>query len=205
MVILKHLYFFLTCLCLCLCTTLLAQDKTLRHEISLGGGVFLERGTNAQHPGISLRTNYGLDIALGKGWSVMPGIGARAQLANLSQLHMAGAENDGLAFADINCQGRYTIGNKTASVVLGLGPVLSLALNQEKYGMSSYPYGPSGKNKFHSWDIGVLPSVSVYLWDHLLVRLDAIIGLKNMLRHYGDASKSSTYMTVIDLSVGYRF
>ena len=58
-----------------------ATWKRLESNFQLGGGLFLESGYLAreENPGAVLRLSYGLDIRLDDQWSVMPGVGLRAQ------------------------------------------------------------------------------------------------------------------------------
>ena len=59
--------------------------KRLENNIMLGGGLFLESGSQSygNNPGAVLRLSYGLDVRLNETWSVMPGAGIRAQLGDI--------------------------------------------------------------------------------------------------------------------------
>lgn len=54
----------------------------------LGGGLFLESEYYAQvqNPGAMLQLSYGLGIQVHNLWSVMPGLGLRAQMGNVAHL-----------------------------------------------------------------------------------------------------------------------
>jgi hypothetical protein len=183
-----------------------AQEAGVRHEIALSGGVFLESGTDAQSPGVALRFRYGVDIPLENGWSVMPGAGVRTQFADIRHVNnqLDGYPNqDYLYYADVFCQIRYQISGINIPVVFGLGPIMSVALTKTKLGIT--PDGPSGLDKYHMLDLGLYPNLSFYLGGHWLVGLEAIVGLRNMRVHHDDNDKSSTFMNMAGISIGYRF
>lgn len=183
-----------------------AQELMVRHEMALSGGIFLESGTAAQSPGVALRLRYGVDIPLGNGWSIMPGAGARTQLADIRHVNnqLDGYPNpDNLYYADMFFQARYQISGISVPLVFGLGPIMSIALTKTKLGIT--PDGPSGLEKYHMLDLGLYPNLSFYLGDHWLLGLEAIIGFRNMRVHHDDNDKSSTFMNMAGISIGYRF
>ena len=83
--------------------------KRLENNIMLGGGLFLESGSQSygNNPGAVLRLSYGLDVRLNETWSVMPGAGIRAQLGDIRHFMCIGGAPDGMAMADVFVVGRY--------------------------------------------------------------------------------------------------
>ena len=73
-----------------------ATWKRLESNFQLGGGLFLESGYLAreENPGAVLRLSYGLDIRLDDQWSVMPGVGLRAQLSQIDHFMAVGNDPD---------------------------------------------------------------------------------------------------------------
>ena len=68
--------------------------KRLENNIMLGGGLFLESGSQSygNNPGAVLRLSYGLDVRLNEKWSVMPGAGLRAQLGDIRHFMWIGGD-----------------------------------------------------------------------------------------------------------------
>jgi len=77
--------------------------KRLENNIMLGGGLFLESGSQSygNNPGAVLRLSYGLDVRLNETWSVMSGAGLRAQLGDIRHFMWIGGDPDGMAMADV--------------------------------------------------------------------------------------------------------
>ena len=86
-----------------------ATWKRLESNFQLGGGLFLESGYLAreENPGAVLRLSYGLDIRLDDQWSVMPGVGLRAQLSQIDHFMAVGNDPDGMSLADVFVTARY--------------------------------------------------------------------------------------------------
>lgn len=84
-------------------------EKRLQNYFQIAGGLFSESGSGANDvfPGAMLRFSYGLDIKLNNDWSIMPGAGIRAQIAEINHLGWVGGDPDMMEMADFYCQARY--------------------------------------------------------------------------------------------------
>lgn len=138
----KKLIFLILFVFVCNCA--FGQKKRLQHNVALGGGIEWE--TAGLKPvggslGGSVNLAYGLDIMLGKDWSVMPGLGLSAYISKSSH------SGEILPFAELFCLGRYRAQISGHNVVLGLGPEFQLMANDGRY----YDYTEG----WHGWHFTV--------------------------------------------------
>lgn len=196
------LFLFIVLLC---SFTAVAQQSKISHEVKLGGGFFLESGTDAQTPGVAARVGYGIDIPFASHISVMAGVGIGSQLANIVYLKADGVSADHFIFADALCQLRYNLQWERHALSLGIGPFLAVGLNQMEYGVEMMGTGYMGKEKYRRLNPCLLPSVSFYLNGHWMIGAEAFVGLSNVRIRYGEASHASTYLHTVALTLGYRF
>ena len=181
--------------------------KRFGNNIQIGSGLFLESGyrVNAKNPGVVIRLSYGLDYRFNEKWSIMPGVGYRLQSGDI-QIY-EGSDCDYLDLADFSIAVRYHLETDADRIVLGLGPALSYLVTPDTYYIDYDPKYPlNGKEKFHRFDVGIQPSVSVLLGKHLQCGLEANIGLLNMRRQYPEYDRTgSTHLHYIALMCGVHF
>ncbi|MBO7480308.1 MAG: outer membrane beta-barrel protein [Bacteroidales bacterium] len=200
----------LTVMSVCLASAQNVQPaKRLESNFQVGAGLFLESGLYAryQNPGAVLRLSYGLDIRLDDRWSVMPGLGIRAQVSDIENLGALGVDLDELAYADAFLTARYHIEANRSHIVLGLGPALSYAIHQDTYYIDADPFGPlNGKVKFNRIDVGLQPSVTFQPRAHFQWGLEANVGLLNSMIQYPEYNRTgSIHLHYIALTCGWHF
>lgn len=153
--------------------------KRLENNIMLGGGLFLESGSQSygNNPGAVLRLSYGLDVRLNEKWSVMPGAGLRAQLGDIRHFMWIGGDPDGMAMADVFVVGRYHFVSDCTRIVVGLGPALSYMVSPDTYYIDADPMDPlNDKEKFKRFDVGLQPSVTFLHGKHFQWGFEGSIG-----------------------------
>lgn len=173
-------------------------------------------------PGHVSRISYGLDIRLGKKWSLMPGAGLRIQTASVLAMFSVGADIDVLAAADAFCALRYHLQAGSCRIIFGLGPDVSF-LSENTYYIDADPGDPrNGLSKFYRFDYGLQPSITFRTGKHWQWGLEANFGLRNMRIPYEyrdyhphwapdntysrDVSvKGSTYLHTVALTCGFHF
>ena len=164
-----------------------ATWKRLESNFQLGGGLFLESGYLAreENPGAVLRLSYGLDIRLDDQWSVMPGVGLRAQLSQIDHFMAVGNDPDGMSLADVFVTARYHFESEGTRMVVGLGPALSIMTSADTYYVDADPSDPlDGKEKFKRYDLGLQPSITFLRGKHFQWGFEGSIGLLNAMRQY---------------------
>ena len=135
----------------------------------------LEREEN---PGAVLRLSYGLDIRLDDQWSVMPGVGLRAQLSQIDHFMAVGNDPDGMSLADVFVTARYHFESDGTRMVVGLGPALSIMTSADTYYVDADPSDPlDGKEKFKRYDLGLQPSITFLRGKHFQWGFEGSIGL----------------------------
>ena len=182
-----------------------APFKRIESNVILGGGLFLETGTDyrieSQNPGLALRLSYGLDIRFNERWSVMPGIGVRSLFGGI--MHgQDGVDNDKLYMGDVFLAGRYRLGLGRRRAVLGLGPAFSYILSPVYYGFSNVSI-----EKYRRFDVGIQPSVTFFSGDNFLWGLEANVGLRDLRLRYPfiNTPFSPTYLHYLAVTCGWRF
>ena len=185
--------------------TLFAQEKRVTNHVRISAGVFVESGDRSQSPGLAASLRYGADFSLSDHFSLMPGLGIRAQKAGLANWGNLGGGYDGLSFGDIVVQLRYRWDN----LIIGLGPSLSFTLTNMQYGIEMTGKADSpllGKPVFAPVDVSIVPSVSTPLGAHWELGVEAVVGLRNMLVNYeGAIGGASTYLNCMSVFLSYRF
>ena len=157
-----------------------AASKRLESNFQLGGGLFLESGYLAreENPGAVLRLSYGLDIRFNDQWSVMPGVGLRAQLSQIDHFMAVGNDPDGMSLADVFVTARYHFESDGTRMVVGLGPALSIMTSADTYYVDADPSDPlDGKEKFKRYDLGLQPSITFLRGKHFQWGFEGSIGL----------------------------
>lgn len=185
---------------------LFAQEKRVTNHVRISAGAFVESGDRSQSPGLVASLRYGADFRLNDHFSLMPGLGIRAQKAGVADWGKLGAVNDGLSFVDLVVQLRYRWDN----LIVGLGPSLSFTLTNMQYGIEMTGRADSpllGKPVFAPVDVGIVPSVSVPFGTRWELGVEAIVGLRNMLVNYEGANigGTSTYLNCMSVFLSYRF
>ena len=182
--------------------------KRLENNIILGGGLFLESGSQSygNNPGAVLRVSYGLDVRLQEKWSIMPGAGLRAQLGDIRHFPSKGGDPDGMAMADVFIVGRYHIASGKSRIVLGLGPALSYMVMPDKYYIDADPSDPlNKKEKFHRFDLGFQPSVTFRHGKHFQWGFEGSIGLLNAMRQYPEYNRQgSIHLHYLAVTCGWH-
>lgn len=182
--------------------------KRLESNLMLGGGLFLESGSNADDPGITLRVSYGLDCRFNDRWSFMPGAGLRAQVGDIRHLGWIGGDFDSMSQVDFFLTLRYHLPSDHGSrMVLGLGPALSYMIAKDTYYIDADPNDPlNGKEKFKHYDLGLQPSLTILRGKHFQWGFEANIGLLNALRPYPEYHRTgSIHLHYLTVSCGWRF
>lgn len=185
---------------------LFAQENRMTHHIRISAGAFVESGDRFQSPGLAASLRYGADFRLNDHFSLMPGLGIRAQKAGLANWGNLGGGYDGLSFGDIVVQLRY----RWEDLIIGLGPGLSFTLTNMQYGIEMTGRADSpllGKPVFAPVDVSIVPSVSTPLGAHWELGVEAVVGLRNMLVNYEGANigGASTYLNCMSVFLAYRF
>ena len=164
-----------------------ATWKRLESNFQLGGGLFLESGYLAreENPGAVLRLSYGLDIRLDDQWSVMPGVGLRAQLSQIDHFMAVGNDPDGMSLADVFVTARY----------------------HDTYYVDADPSDPlDGKEKFKRYDLGLQPSITFLRGKHFQWGFEGSIGLLNAMRQYPEYKRTgSVHMHYLAVTCGWHF
>ena len=182
------------------------SSKPFESVVQLGGGLFLETGTDhrieEQNPGAMLRLSYGLDIRLSKKLSVMPGVGIRAQHGDIMHWRDYGGDCDALVFADVFLSGRYHLDAGRQGVIIGLGPAFSYMVSPVYYDVSN-----AKLEKFSRYDIGIQPSVTFLTSTHFQWGLEANIGLLDLRKRYPfiNTPFGSTYLHYLAVTCGWHF
>ena len=183
--------------------------KKVENNFLIGTGLFGETGNRAQRvfPGAVLRLSYGLDVRVSEPWSVMPGVGIRAQLGEINHFGWVGGDPDGMAMADVFCQVRYHFVTEGTRMVVGLGPQCSYMVCPDTYYIDADPSDPrNGKEKFKKWDIGLQPSIVFLSRGHFQWGIEASVGLRNMLRQYPEYDVTGrVHLHNIMFICGWRF
>ena len=183
--------------------------KRLESNFQLGGGLFLESGYLAreENPGAVLRLSYGLDIRVNDQWSVMPGVGLRAQLSQIDHFMAVGNDPDGMSLADIFVTARYHFDSNGARMVVGLGPALSFMTSADTYYVDADPSDPlNGKEKFKRYDIGLQPSITFLRGKHFQWGFEGSIGLLNAMRQYPEYNRTgSVHLHYLAVTCGWHF
>lgn len=191
----------------------LAQEnqsrKRLENNILLGGGLFLESGSQSQgnNPGAVLRVSYGLDVRLNDNWSIMPGVVLRAQQGDIRHFMWEGGDPDGMAMADCFVVGRYHFESDGSRIVLGLGPALSYIVWPDTYFINANPITPlNGKEKFKRFVVGLQPSMMFLHGKHFQWGIEGGIGLLNAMRQYPEYNRSgSIHLHYLAVTCGWHF
>lgn len=220
------------------------KDKRVESNLMFNSGTFFETGSNYANmnwlrmlsdlrrfsweslflPGHVSRISYGLDIRMNDRWSLMPGLGLRAQTATIIGMFAVGGDIDVLTAADAFCALRYHLPTRSGNqIIFGLGPDVSRILWQSKYYFDAEPNDPrNGLQKFYNYDYGVQPSVTFRMGKHWQFGLEANIGLRNMripykLEYYNhwDGTcltevrtievKGTTHLHTVSLTCGFHF
>ncbi len=183
--------------------------KRLESNFQLGAGLFLETGylAHEENPGAVLRLSYGLDIRLGEQWSLMPGVGIRAQLSQINHFMAVGNDPDGMNLADVFVTARYYFESDGSRIVVGLGPALSFMTSPDTYYVDADPNDPlNGKEKFKRHDLGLLPSITFLRGKHFQWGFEGSIGLLNTMRQYPELHRNgSIHMHFIAVTCGWHF
>lgn len=215
--------------------SLQAQDKRVESNLTFNSGIFFECGSQSHvfyssfNPlllGHVSRIAYGLDIKLAEAWSLMPGVGLRAQTQSVLGMYSIGGDVDIMTAADAFCALRYHFPVKTGEIVFGLGPDVSRLIWQDAYYIDADPGDPrNGKQKFYKFDYGVQPSITFRKGKHWQFGLEANIGLRNMRIPYefeytpswaqNDPARTretstikvsgSTFLHTVSLTCGFHF
>jgi len=174
-----------------------ASYKRLESNIQLAGGMFTESGNSAHDvfPGAVLRISYGLDVRLNENWSLMPGIGTRAQAAEINHIGWVGGDPDSMEMIDFFCQGRYHFEADGTRMVAGFGPQLSYMNGMDWYYVDADPNDPiDGKDKFTRWSVSLLPSISFLQGKHFQWGFEASFGLSNSMKQYPEYNRTGTIL-----------
>ena len=188
-----------------------AQQHKVESIFQAGLGVFVETTDGHidmdQEPGIALKLSYGLDIPVAGAWSALPGIGLRAQAADIRHFGWEGGDPDGLTYADAFLLARwhFTPSNGTRTV-LSIGPDISYELTKETYYIDADPWDDlSGKRKYKPWDIGLLGGLTFEKGAHWQFGAEASLGLRNLLIQYPSRSTGNRHFHTVMFTCGYRF
>lgn len=214
-----------------------ASSKRVESNLMFNSGTFYEVGScnsninwnSFSHNGFSpihlllpghvFRISYGLDFRMNDRWSLMPGVGLRAQTASLIGMFAIGGDVDVMAAADVFCALRYHLQAGNCRIIFGLGPDVSY-LTKSTYYIDADPSDPRNREqKFYRFDYGLQPSVTFRMGKHWQWGLEANFGLRNMRIPYeftyspfGDTDaiahvsvKGSTYLHTVALTCGFNF
>lgn len=183
--------------------------KRLESNIQLGAGLFLESGylAHEENPGAVLRLSYGLDIRFSDMWSVMPGVGLRAQLSQIDHFMAKGNDPDGMSLADVFVTARYHFESDGSRMVFGLGPALSFMTSPDTYYVDADPNDPrNGKEKFNRFDLGLQPSITFLRGKHFQWGFEGSIGLLNAMRQYPEYNRTgSIHLHYLAVTCGWHF
>lgn len=183
--------------------------KRPESNLMVGGGLFLESGAQRDgNPGITLRVSYGLDCPILGNWSLMPGVGVRAQAGDVRHWGWVGGDIDSMSQADFFLTLRYHLENEDGSrTILGLGPALSYMIFKDTYYIDADPSDPlNRKEKFKRYDLGLQPSLTFLRGKHFQWGLEANIGLLNALRPYPEYHRTgSIHLHYLILTFGWHF
>lgn len=183
--------------------------KRLESNIQLGAGLFLESGylAHEENPGAVLRLSYGLDIRFSDMWSVMPGVGLRAQLSQIDHFMAVGNDPDGMSLADVFVTARYHFETDGTRMVVGLGPALSYMVLKDTYYVDADPNDPrNGKEKFNRFDLGLQPSITFLRGKHFQWGFEGSIGLLNAMRQYPEYNRTgSIHLHYLAVTCGWHF
>ena len=192
--------------------TMVAQESRTRLEsnFQLGSGLFMESGylADEQNPGLVLRLSYGLDIPFNENWSMMPGVGYRAQLGDIRHFMWQGNDPDGMTLADVFVIARFHYQETDGSrFVIGFGPALSYMVSPDTYYIDADLSDPvNGKEKFKRYDLNLLPSVTFLRGMHFQWGVEANIGLLNAMRQYPEYNRNgSIHLHYLALTCGWHF
>lgn len=161
--------------------------KRLENNIMLGGGLFLESGSQS----------YGNN----------PGAGLRAQLGDIRHFMSKGGDPDGMAMADVFVVGRYHLASDGTRIVVGLGPALSYMVSPDTYYIDADPMDPlNNKEKFKRFDVGLQPSVTFLHGKHFQWGFEGSIGLLNAMRQYAEYNRrGSIHLHYLAVTCGWHF
>ena len=195
------------------CTYSLAQEnqpwKRLENNIMLGGGLFLESGSQSSgnNPGAVVRVSYGLDVRIDGRWSIMPGAGLRAQLGDIRNFMSKGGDPDGMVMADAFLIGRCHFASDGTRIIVGLGPAVSFMVMPDTYSIDADPGDPmNDKKKFHNIDLGLQPSMTFLHGKHFQWGLECSVGLLNAMRQYPEHNRTgSIHLHYVTLTCGWLF
>ena len=188
-----------------------AQQRKVESIFQAGLGSFIETTDGRididQEPGIALKLSYGLDIPVAGAWSALPGIGLRAQVADIRHIAWKGGDPDGLAYADAFLLARYHITPSSgSSIALHIGPDISYELSKEDYYIDWDPKDPmSGKRKYKPWDFGLLTGLTFEKGPHWQFGAEACLGLRNLLIQYPGQPVVNRHLHTLMFTCGYRF
>ena len=193
--------------------SLMAQEhKRVESSILLGGGVFLESGTQVvdPDPGIVLRLSYGLDIRLDERWSIMPGAGLRGQGGPFRGFFRQtyGLDGDSMSLADFFVFGWFhVLASEGSPAAFGIAPVFSYMIGPDRYHFDADPADPlGGKEKFNRMDVGIRPAIRFFTGKHFQWGLEGHIGLTNALRQYPDHNRTgTTRLHYVAVTGGWHF
>lgn len=165
--------------------------KTYYHNISIGNGIYTIHRTfpSKMYPGLICSLGYGGELSLDRDWSVMPGIRYRLLLGDFGKKPLDGGDRkDYFDLVDFSCQLRYRVNYGNILLVLGVGPMLTIDVSEQfnYYELTPPITEPSinGKRKYKTWDILFTPSISLVLWKHWAICLEAGVGLNNIMIQY---------------------
>lgn len=161
-----------------------AQERQFENHVQIGSGPFYEAGKDITDVGLTISFSYGLDIRLSEGWSVMPTIGYRGMVEQITKGMMEGADPDVFEFLDLGVSIRcHSFVNETG-FILGLAPVVALTLSPDQYYIDAGPDPLGGKDKIKSCDFGVRPGLSIPVGKHWEFGIETYISLINMEKRY---------------------
>ena len=186
-----------------------AAPKRLESNFQFGAGLFLESGYLAweENPGAVLRLSYGLDIRINDRWSLMPGVGLRAQLSQVDHFMAVGNDPDGMSLADLFVTARYRFESEGSRMVFGIGPALSFMTSADTYYVDADPTDPlNGREKFKRGDLGLQPSVVFLCGKHFQWGFEGSIGLLNAMRQYPEYNRTgSVHLHYLAVTCGWHF
>lgn len=213
----KRLFIIAGILCLIQVSPLSAQTKhrllgvPVESNVTVGSGIFFEKGEDTDDPGLATSLSYGLDFTLGKGWSVMPEIGFRDMRADVFTQGYDGDWCSDYFFAceiSANVRHHFDLGNGR-QVILGLAPVYSLAIDRDYY---SFDYDGGWNNPIDGEPIikknlfSVKPSLQYQISKHWYLGLEAMFEIGNAAVRYPSISyDNSKRLNSITETVSYHF
>ena len=164
-------------------------QKTHDSLVQLGTGVMIGSGledgsVSFAFLGPSLHLSYGHDFFINDEWSVMPGVGVKSSLSSPLE-------------GTIFCQGKYLMPFKQISIAFGLGPGISYRVFNDRYGDIEDTGDPEfgylyNKQIFNRLSAGIIPSLSIFCTRHLILGLEAEIGLTRLVKNHGSQSGMDT-------------